>query len=145
MPTYADLINLARTSAANSTGYSQAERTHPTKYDCSSFVGRHLNQVGIKINPYLTTADMNPDKKNAMTGAGFIWHEGMDGVEPGDVLWREGHTEFSSGNGNTIGAHSTKSGVSERKNKLAYRGYWRYTGDRGTPTIPTETQGNPQE
>ena len=125
VPTY---MKLARTNVQGAR-YSQDERMRDGVYDCSSFVGRTLNGAGIGIRPDITTYDMNPDKKNAMTKAGFVWHEGMDGVQEGDVLWREGHTEFSAGNGNTIGAHSTKSGVSERPINGKYRGYWRYAGN----------------
>ena len=123
--------------------YSQDERMKDGVYDCSSFVGRTLNSSGLGIRPDITTADMNPDKKNAMSKAGFVWHEGLDGLQEGDVLWREGHTEFSAGNGRTLGAHSTKSGVSERPMYGSYRGYWRYAGNDAAPVAPTEGTTNP--
>ena len=122
--------------------YSQDDRMKDGVYDCSSFVGRTLHGAGLGIRPDITTADMNPDKKNAMSKAGFVWHEGLDGLQEGDVLWREGHTEFSAGNGRTLGAHSTKSGVSERPMYGSYRGYWRYAGNDAAPATEV-AQENP--
>lgn len=131
----ANWMTLARASAPNAR-YSQAERMKDGVYDCSSFIGRHLNSAGINIRPNITTADMNPAIKNGvMSKAGFVWHEGMDGVQEGDVLWRDGHTEFSAGQGRTLGAHSTKSGVSEYASNQKYKGYWRYAGE-DTPVNP---------
>lgn len=134
-------LDIARNNAANATGYSQEKRMGNTTYDCSSFVCRSLNQAGININPSSTTHDMNP-KNDTMRKAGFEWHEGMDGVQEGDVVWKPGHTEFFSGNGKTIGAHGKKNGVSEYDIAQNYNGYWRYTG--GMPASSTQVaEANP--
>ena len=141
---YVDLLANARQMAANAKGYDQGMRGKDGYWDCSSFVGHALKGAGVNINPFLTTSDMNPyTKKNAMAPAGFEWHEGMDGVQEGDVLWKNGHTELYSGNGNTVGAHSKKNGVSEYKMAGGYNGYWRYTGDRGTSALTEVAQSSP--
>ena len=141
---YVDLLANARQMAANAKGYDQGMRGKDGWWDCSSFIGHALKGVGVNINPFLTTSDMNPyAKKNAMAPAGFEWHEGTDGVQEGDVLWKNGHTELYSGNGNTVGAHGKKNGVSEYKMAGGYNGYWRYTGDRGTPALTEVAQSTP--
>ena len=67
--------------------------------------------MGFNVNPNMTTATMPNDLKKA--GFSMIPFNPND-LREGDILWRNGHTEIYSGNGNTIGAHSTKSGVGER-------------------------------
>ena len=91
--------------------YSQTLRRKQGYYDCSSFVAGNLNQMGFNVNPNMTTATMPNDLKKA--GFSMIPFNPND-LREGDILWRNGHTEIYSGNGNTIGAHSTKSGVGER-------------------------------
>ena len=138
---YWDLLTNARNMAANAKGYSQAYRGRNGYWDCSSFVGHALRDSGVNINPFLTTSDMNPYvKNNAMAKAGFEWHEGMDGVGEGDILWKNGHTEIHAGGNNSIGAHSTKNGVSEYRIPQKYQGYWRYTGERVNPALAQPQQ-----
>lgn len=125
------LLSNARARASRATGYSQDYRMGKTTYDCSSFVGRNLKDLGFNINPGITTANLTPDS-NMMRKLGFQWVPKGQGFQAGDILWKKGHTEIYSGGRNTIGAHSTKNGVSEydKQNLNSFAGGWRYVGDR---------------
>lgn len=125
------LLSNARARASRATGYSQNARMGKTTYDCSSFVGRNLKDLGFNIDPGITTANLTPDS-NMMRKLGFQWVPKGQGFQAGDILWKNGHTEIYSGGRNTIGAHSTKNGVSEydKQNLNSFAGGWRYVGDR---------------
>lgn len=125
------LLSNARARASRATGYSQNARMGKTTYDCSSFVGRNLKDLGFNIDPGITTANLTPDS-NMMRKLGFQWVPRGQGFQAGDILWKNGHTEIYSGGRNTIGAHSTKNGVSEydKQNLNSFAGGWRYVGDR---------------
>lgn len=125
------LLSNARARASRATGYSQDYRMGKTTYDCSSFVGRNLRDLGFNINPGITTANLTPDSQ-MMRNLGFQWVPRGQGFQAGDILWKKGHTEIYSGGRNTIGAHSTKNGVSEydKQNLNSFAGGWRYVGDR---------------
>ena len=125
------LLSNARARASRATGYSQDYRMGKTTYDCSSFVGRNLKDLGFNINPGITTANLTPDS-NMMRKLGFQWVPKGQGFQAGDILWKKGHTEIYSGGRNTIGAHSTKNGVSEynKQDLNSFAGGWRYVGDR---------------
>ena len=118
-------------------------------YDCSSFVGWSYTDAGINVPRHMpATADM----RNAYTKLGFTWHSKninssnyKQELKPGDILLRElavtkktGHTEMYAGNGNLIGAHSSKSGVSERPKIFGnYNGYLRWEkGGTAVPAMP---------
>ena len=89
--------------------YSQVLRNKDGYYDCSTFVSRTLKSSGIDIDPTTTTAGLH----SALTKAGFTAFDyNPNNLQVGDILWQPGHTELYAGN-NVIGAHSTKSGVSE--------------------------------
>ena len=125
------LLTNARARASSATGYSQPNRMGKTTYDCSSFVGRNLRDLGFNINPGITTRDITPNSQ-MMRNLGFQWVPKGQGYQAGDILWKNGHTEIYSGGRNTIGAHSTKNGVSEydKQNLNSFAGGWRYVGDR---------------
>ena len=125
------LLSNARARASRATGYSQNARMGKTTYDCSSFVGRNLRDLGFDINPAITTANLTPDS-SMMRRLGFQWIPRGQGFQAGDILWKKGHTEIYSGGKNTIGAHSSKNGVSEynKQNLNSFAGGWRYVGDR---------------
>lgn len=113
-------INHARSRASNALGYSQAKRySNGNYFDCSSFV---QDVYGIPEN--IVTATM----PTILPKHGYTFVKGLEGLQPGDILWRNGHTEIYTGDGYTIGAHSTKNGVSEYKyrgNLDQYAGYFR--------------------
>lgn len=125
------LLSNARARASTATGYSQANRMGKTTYDCSSFVGRNLRDLGFNISPSITTRDITPNSQ-MMRNLGFQWIPKGQGFQAGDILWKNGHTEIYSGGRNTIGAHSSKNGVSEydKQNLNSFAGGWRYVGDR---------------
>ena len=125
------LLSNARARASTATGYSQTNRMGKTTYDCSSFVGRNLKDLGFNIDPGITTANLTPNS-SMMRKLGFQWVPKGQGFQAGDILWKNGHTEIYSGGRNTIGAHSSKNGVSEydKQNLNSFAGGWRYVGDR---------------
>lgn len=112
-------VDSAIERANSGESYSQANRTGNKTSDCSSFVGKALNDAGynIDINGF-TTATM----PKILTGLGFKqkpYTYNVDELRPGDILYfrrnGKGHTEIYTGNGELTGAHSVKSGVSTRK------------------------------
>ena len=140
-------IPIAREMATGSV-YSQSNRMGKRSYDCSSFKNRLFQRLGLpNVNHGATTTDMNP-KNNYMRRLGFEWIPAGQGYQPGDVMWKPGHTEMYTGGRNTIGAHSTKNGVSEysKQNIGSFHGGWRYVGDRflgggtGQGNYPANTQ-----
>lgn len=138
-------LSVAKKNAQSAKGYSQDKRTAPDYYDCSSFVSRTLKGSGFDVNPNNTTATLKSDLQKV----GFTYHRGRFGpisegqLKPGDILLgrsEEGashnHTEiftgFKNGKPQTVGAHSTSSGVSERNH---YPGY-NYSGFLRLSTQP---------
>ena len=100
-----NLLNIAARNAKTAYGYSQGQKERmTTHFDCSSFVGRSLREAGFNIPANLTTPQMNPRDKNNVMSNEFTWVPGLNGMQPGDVMWRSGHTELYIGNGQTIGA-----------------------------------------
>ena len=141
-------IPVARSMTVGSR-YSQDYRMGKNSYDCSSFQNRLFQHLGLpNVNPRATTVDMSPSS-NYMRRLGFTYVKGTEGAQPGDVFWRKGHTEMYTGGNNTIGAHSSTSGVSEysKQGTKNWSGYWRYTGDRflGGGTGQGNSQPNPEQ
>ena len=117
---------------ASNPSYSQDYRMGKNSYDCSSLMNRGLKDLGIPgVNPAATTATMNP-KNSYMRNLGFQWVPRSQGLQAGDILWRDGHTEFYVGGRRTLGAHSTRNGVSEydKQGPEKFQGGWRYVGGR---------------
>ena len=159
---YADfqpLVDTARNQVLpTARGFSLNNRLKNGMFDCSSFVSTSLNKLpGFDyIKPYFTTQNYDPaNPNNAFAGRkDWQWVQGSEGVMPGDILWRKGHMEIATGGNNTIGAHSTRNGVSEynRQPPRTYSGYWRYTGDQSafrqpmqaSPVASQVAQANPQ-
>lgn len=99
-------MDWAKATAADKThGYDQTHRTGPD-YDCSSFVASALNSAGIDVSMFNThTMEKElldhhfievTDQVNLTTG---------EGLQNGDILWNDEHTEFSMGKDKTVGAH----------------------------------------
>ncbi len=98
-------INIAND---DSHGYSQENRWGPD-YDCSSFVISALKIGGISTGSANTTANM----VSQLTQNGFSyisWSNtgGVSGLQRGDILWRNGHTEMYIGNNQQVGAHQNR-------------------------------------
>ena len=89
----------------NSHGYSQKNRWGPD-YDCSSFVISALKSGGISTGSASTTADMVSQlTKNGFSYISWSNTGGVSGLQRGDILWRNGHTEMYIGNNQQVGAH----------------------------------------
>lgn len=77
--------------------YSQARRYEKFYFDCSSFCARLYKQFfGIDIPG--TTADYGT--------YGYVGPVNGTALQPGDVLWRNGHVEMWIGNNQRVGAHT---------------------------------------
>lgn len=89
-------------------GYSQDYREGQvvdgiTYYDCSSFISAALTAGGFfDTNPWFDTS-VEPDY---LLGAGFVQYETSVPWQPGDIVWRDGHTEMVYQGYRTMGAHS---------------------------------------
>ena len=134
---------------ASNPSYSQDYRMSKNSYDCSSLMNRGLQDLGIPgVNPAATTANMNP-KNRYMWNLGFQWIPKSQGLQAGDILWRNGHTEFYVGGRRTLGAHGTTNGVSEyeKQGPEKFQGGWRYVGNRflgGAGSLGNSVQ-NPEQ
>lgn len=96
-------------------GYSQAYRNQQrvngiTYYDCSSFIWYALKSGGYKVvqanggSSYpFTTSSMRP----VLQALGFQQVPISAEWKPGDILWRQGHTEMVYNGRVTMGAHSS--------------------------------------
>lgn len=120
------LLGIARKNAEISGvhGYSKGNREGTNQFDCSSFVGRSLQEAGYNVGPIsnFNTGTMGGILKNL----GFQWHDGLNGVQPGDIVWGNGHTEIAIGGGKSIGALNPTKGVGIHPLSWhRYTGYWR--------------------
>lgn len=119
-------------------GYNQAKRDG-TQYDCSSLVCRALGKMGFDVPvPSFSTRSMGEWLKSH----GFVWHDGLGGVQRGDIVWKTGHTAFATSStriveaciderGRTYGGQDGDQTGNEVRccNLYNYNwaGYWRYT------------------
>lgn len=93
-------------------GYSQDNRNKGTDYDCSSLVWNALKQGGFDVGgqPFATSDKADIPERATLKKSGFKLVSGADfktgkGLQPGDVLWRNGHTGLYLGDGKTVAAH----------------------------------------
>lgn len=119
-------------------GYNQAKRDG-TQYDCSSLVCRALGKMGFDVPvPSFSTRSMG----EWLESHGFVWHDGLGGVQRGDIVWKTGHTAFATSStriveaciderGKTYGGQDGDQTGNEVRccNLYNYNwaGYWRYT------------------
>lgn len=101
----------------NRYGYEDAGvgSSYNNGFDCSGFVWKVITEVA----PGCSGLERGPagDLGRKLIGTGK-WEKvtsqcnltTQEGLQPGDVLARSGHTEFYYGNGQTIGAHEDKDG-----------------------------------
>lgn len=97
-------------------GYSQDERTtitlgvnYHTYCDCSSLLSKALTVAGyFKNNPWFATSG----EREYLRRAGWVQQDINGQWNPGDILWRSGHTEMvytgGTGQGVSMGAHTAK-------------------------------------
>lgn len=100
-------------AADNTHGYSQASRWGSPDYDCSSFVISAYEKAGIPVRTQYG-ANSTSDMVAAFKRAGFEYIPGNPTaatLQPGDVLWRQGHTEMYIGDNKRVGAHYSIDGA----------------------------------
>ena len=99
-----------KTANDNSIGYNQRKRQLNPDVDCSSFVYYSLVRGGGFSTKDLGTSPFRSKyMPGKMESAGFkqisVSGKKISDLKPGDVLWKDGHTELYIGNGKTAGAH----------------------------------------
>ena len=92
-------------------GYSQANRNGNPDYDCSSLVIAAMKEGNFNVGAASYTGNM----KKEFTNNDFTWIDwntlgGVNNLQYGDVLLKDGHTELYIGNGQRVGAHSNYDG-----------------------------------
>lgn len=97
-------------------GYSQGSRTtiklgqnYNTYCDCSSLLSWALTRAGyFSVNPWFATSN----ERSKLADIGWTQVSLSGQWQPGDILWRSGHTEMvytgGTGGGVTMGAHSAR-------------------------------------
>ena len=76
--------------------YSQPNRYGEHSFDCSSFCARlYKKYFNISI----------PSTTSGYGSTGYVGNVGSVELQPGDILWREGHVELYIGNNKRAGAH----------------------------------------
>lgn len=129
------------TSIANNDnyGYTNDKSSNSLGYDCSGLVLQAYENAGVGVKE--AGASSTKNMKSALLKTGFEFVSGtpnVNNLQPGDILWKNGHTEMYVGNGQMVGAHENKDGrqgdssgneinVSPYKDK-SWEGYFRYIG-----------------
>ena len=102
------------TASDDSHGYDQANRWGPN-YDCSSMVITAYEQAGIPVKTNGATYTGNMVSVFKKTGFKDVTAQinlsTGEGLIPGDVVWRKGHTEMCSRTGYLVGAHGNELGT----------------------------------
>lgn len=133
-------------------GYSQGPRrttiklgvTYNTYCDCSSLMSWCLTNAGyFRVNPWFTTRSMQAK----LLALGFTELSAKTNAwQPGDILWRTGHTEMvysaSGTGGRTMGAHNGNVAFANQVSIHSYKDYgseWTYLYRApGAGPVPTE-------
>lgn len=110
-----DIVNwMIAVANDDSHGYSQDQnrRCFSPDVDCSSFVYYALLNSGYTTeqlgnSPFWTGSMDSILRKNGFQAIPFS----LSVLQPGDILWRPGHTEVYIGDGKRVGAHSDYDGV----------------------------------
>lgn len=87
--------------------YSQANRYGEYQYDCSSFVAR-LYKEFFNIDVPSTTDGYST------SSSAYVGPIGSVELQPGDVLWGDGHVEIYLGNGLKVGARSARVAIADQ-------------------------------
>lgn len=90
--------------------YSQDFRESQYYYDCSSFVSRLYTQYFGISRLDSGSAGRGTDNIRANCKSQYM-QVSMNSLQPGDILWRDGHVALYIGNNQTAEAASTKSGI----------------------------------
>lgn len=139
-------------AADDSHGYDQPGRMGQD-YDCSSLVGRALVYAGFDY-----PADFSPstrEMKRYLEAIGFVWHDGLGGVQRGDILWKTGHTAFATSSTRIVEACiNERGGISGGRkgdqtgneirttniNNYNWAGYWRATDEVEEDMTPEQAK-----
>lgn len=130
-------------------GYSQKYRNQQTVngityYDCSSFIWYALKAggfEGIGNSPFVTA-----NMRGILTGIGFKDYDAQSVEwEPGDIVWRKGHTEMVYNDHITMGAHTANAPladqVSIRSKPVSNTAFTRILKIGGATPTPPEPGG----
>lgn len=90
--------------------YSQSFRESQYYYDCSSFVSRLYTQYFGISRLDSGSAGKGTDNIRANCKSKYT-QVSMTSLQPGDILWRDGHVALYIGNNQTAEAASTRSGI----------------------------------
>lgn len=90
--------------------YSQDFRESEYYYDCSSFVSRLYTQFFAISRLDSGSAGRGTDNIRANCKSQYT-QVSMNSLQPGDILWRDGHVALYIGNNQTAEAASTKTGI----------------------------------
>ena len=115
----------------DSHGYSQYHRGGDPDYDCASLVFYALKNTGYDVgsSPF-TTHTM----EGVLSRCGFrkIPISSSSEMMPGDILWKQNHTEIYIGDGKTVGAHCDENGGIAGTNRGDQTGHEIDVGDVGS-------------
>lgn len=124
-------------AADDSHGYDQPGRMGQD-FDCSSLVGRSLVHAGFDYPSGFSPSTR--EMKKHLEAIGFTWHDGLGGVQRGDILWKTGHTAFATSSTRIVEACiNERGGISGGRkgdqtgneirttniNNYNWSGYWR--------------------
>ena len=124
-------------AADDSHGYDQPGRMG-RDFDCSSLVGRSLVHAGFDYPAGFSPSTR--EMKKHLEAIGFVWHDGLGGVQRGDILWKSGHTAFATSSTRIVEACiNERGGISGGRvgdqtgseirtaniNNYNWSGYWR--------------------
>lgn len=94
----------------DSHGYSQCSRNGPD-YDCSSLVYYSLLNSGYTEAQLGSYPFNTRSEHQVLTGIGFVRHNYVESeLQPGDILWRSGHTGMYVGDGQIVQASISETG-----------------------------------
>lgn len=95
MPRIEDaVVECERIAADDRYYYSQPDRMKQFGRDCSSLIGRALDEAGFDY-----PSDWSPatyEMKGYLEAIGFVWHAGTANVHRGCILWKKGHTAMAT-------------------------------------------------
>lgn len=138
------LREIVRIADDDTIGYSQPDRLGRHNVDCSELMRLGLLAGGWPIN-YLWTGNMHQE----LPRVGWTWHPGTDGIQRGDILWKQGHTAAYLGGGQRAEAWIAEDGsiagrpgdqtgqevrVHTPWNDITWAGYFRAPADSSTLT-----------
>lgn len=139
-------------AADDSHGYDQPGRMGQD-FDCSSLVGRSLVHAGFNYPAGFSPSTR--EMKRYLEAIGFVWHDGLGGVQRGDILWKPGHTAFAISSNRIVEACiNERGGISGGRrgdqtgseirttniNNYNWAGYWRAPDEEEEDMTPEQAK-----